>query len=87
MGVSDEAWISRVSKAGYFVTTEDYEILQNANQSKLIMHNRLGLLTGTTGPLGLRGRGLDQAESAATISNCFSPKPFWGGRADCRPKS
>ena len=42
-GESDDAWIRAVSKAGNFVTTEDYEIPQNENQSELIMNNRLGL--------------------------------------------
>jgi ribosomal protein L24E len=42
-GVPDEVWIREVSKAGYFVITEDYKIMRNANQSELIMNNRLGL--------------------------------------------
>ena len=40
MGVPDEVWISGVSKAGYFVMTENCEIPQNPNQSELIVNNR-----------------------------------------------
>ena len=42
-GVPDEVRIKKVSKAGYFALTEDYNIMQKADQSELIMNSRLGL--------------------------------------------